>query len=73
MNNSNPYPDGSLEQFEWDLAHPVECVDEHEGDCKGQVIAHETLAGGCVMRCEYHSDKAYRRQDKLNRTYGLHY
>lgn len=71
--NNNPYPDGSTEQFEYDLMYPAECIDEHEGDCKGEILPHETLAGGSVMRCEYHSDKAYRRQDGINKRYGLHY
>lgn len=71
--NNNPYPDGSLEQFEWDLMYPIECIDEHEGSCSGDVIPHETLAGGSVMRCEHHSLEAYRKQDKINSRYGLNY
>lgn len=73
MPNNNPYPEGSTEQFEYDLMHPLECIDEDSGDCKGDVIPHETLSGGSVMRCEHHSALAYRRQDKINQGYGLHY
>ena len=49
--------------------NPVECLNTHEGNCKGELIDYTTQHGTAIVRCMSHYEKSERRQDQIRRDY----
>lgn len=45
------------------------CLDEHKGDCKGEVLYHPSIAGTGTMipRCEHHYEKLLDWSDEYSK------
>lgn len=53
---------------------PIECLDDHKGDCSGAVEFRMplTATGKSFPRCDKHWDKRLDEQEKINQRYPYH-
>lgn len=52
---------------------PVECIEDHDGTCKGKVEYRMSLTGTgtAIVRCDHHWSKRLDLEDDLNRRYPV--
>lgn len=53
------------------MSEPLECQDDHRGDCRGEVEFHLRPSDWKAFpRCEHHAPLWLREQERIQQTYG---
>jgi hypothetical protein len=57
----------------WEILDAEDCLDFHQGDCKGAVEYRVPMSGTgrSFARCDHHFDVRWAVQERLTRDYGV--